>query len=87
MIHNREWQRLAVAGFCGGCGAALDADAPVLVITLAGIKRPRIRGECCIGQAPPELPARVVLHEGTTKTIKPIRKTATQFAGRIWKHG
>ena len=58
----REWTRLLIGANCGGCGVVLAPDASVQMIHLPRVKRGLVRGECCAGPAPPELPARVVRH-------------------------
>ena len=58
----REWTRVVTETYCGGCGATLVAAAPAQVIRLPHVTRLLLRGACCAGPAPPELPARVVRH-------------------------
>lgn len=50
------WERLNATRFCGGCGATIDRDAPVLVIAVEGLSRRLVRGQCCAGECPIELP-------------------------------
>jgi len=52
-----RWARATRVRFCGRCAGRIDKGAPILVIGLANVKREHIRGECCAGPAPPDLPA------------------------------
>lgn len=60
-----EWRRALWAVRCGGCNAPIAAGSPVLVLVVAG-RREKIRGVCCDGPAPPDLPA-VVLERDPPK--------------------
>ncbi len=53
----REWGFVQVAEKCGGCNAIIPAGSAAQRIDLRGVKRPKYRGECCAGAAPPNLPA------------------------------
>ena len=53
------WTRVRWPMRCGGCGAELALGAAVRVLELAGLRRRLVRGVCCAGPAPPELPALV----------------------------
>lgn len=46
---------------CGGCSQLIPAGSAAQEIHLHGVKRKKYRGECCAGNAPPELPAAPVL--------------------------
>ena len=64
---------------CGGCGALIAKDAPLLAITLPNVRREKIRGECCAGWAPPDLPERIEPASAIQPTMKSMRKTALGF--------
>ena len=59
---------------CGRCRERfIPRGEPVVMIKLAGIKRPRIRCQDCEGPAPPNLPE-LPPHV----TVQPIRKSAVK---------
>lgn len=62
-----QWSRASIGCLCGYCGATLQKDAPIRITTIIGVKRNRIRGQCCAGPAPPELgPIQTRKHVETT---------------------
>lgn len=83
----RAWSRLGVATLCGGCGSLMSSNAPVLQVTLPNVKRALVRGECCAGLAPPDLPQNPPTR--TTSPMVPIKKISSGFTvgPKIWKHG
>lgn len=53
------WTRAQVDTLCGYCGHMLAKDAPIQIRQLRAVKRNLVRGQCCAGPAPPDLPARI----------------------------
>ena len=51
-----EWLHAPAPCRCARCGELVDAGAPVLRLTLMGVKRRMLFGVCCRGPAPPDLP-------------------------------
>jgi hypothetical protein len=49
-----DWGRVYGTATCGLCRALLPKGAPVLRITIGRVVK--LRGECCAGSAPPDLP-------------------------------
>jgi hypothetical protein len=45
----KTWQHTKADGWCGSCGARLQADVPVLVITMRGLTRELVRCPACAG--------------------------------------
>ena len=66
-----RWTRAHSDTLCGKCSARLSEGAAIQLVQLANVKRELVRGECCAGPAPPDLPARVVPRQ-TTKKMKPL---------------
>lgn len=82
----RSWIRIGVATLCGGCGALLASNVPALQVMLPNVKRALVRGECCAGHAPPDLPQNAPTR--TTSAMVPIKKIAGLTVGpKVWKHG
>jgi len=52
----RTWVFVRDVEKCGGCNAQIPAGSAAQQIHLHGIKKPKYRGECCAGDAPPNLP-------------------------------
>ncbi len=52
----RTWIRLTHRERCGTCRAELSEGTAAQAIELRGVKRKLYRGECCAGDAPPNLP-------------------------------
>lgn len=79
----REWRRVSVITMCGGCGNIVPAETPMQIIKIPGVKREKVRCSECVGDAPPDLPARIVTRAATgggfTKPATPIQRTAAQF--------
>jgi hypothetical protein len=46
----RAWTRARRVLLCGGCGATIPRDAPVLEIMIGSLVK--VRGACCEGPAP-----------------------------------
>jgi hypothetical protein len=74
----RCWERTPVERLCGRCAQQIPINAPVLVLTLPGIKRPMIRGECCAGHAPPIASEPLVVRHRTTKPMAPLKLVASR---------
>ena len=55
------WRRADRVLVCGGCAVALNVGDPILTIRIDGLKRPLVRGACCAGPAPPDLPALILV--------------------------
>lgn len=55
----RTWQRVSVPSVqCGGCPATILKGELVQLISLPGVKTPRVRCQACAGGEPPKtLPA------------------------------
>ena len=70
------WARARYGRRCGRCGQPLDVGAAVLVITIGPIEK--VRGECCEGDAPPELApyVRPTPVEITPTAFRPIQSIA-----------
>lgn len=81
----RRWDRVPTATFCGNCGHLLPPGTLAIYIKLRALKRELIRGECCMGSAPPDIAASIP--HRTTSPMVPTKKIAHQFGGKIWKHG
>ena len=67
-----QWTRASVACLCGYCGAFIDKDVPIRLTIIVGIKKNRIRGQCCAGPAPPDLPARIERNKIELRGFTPI---------------
>jgi len=67
----RRWTRANTATLCGHCAARLEEGAAVQLVKVGDVKRELVRGVCCAGPAPPDLPTRLVLRQ-TTKKFKPL---------------
>ena len=82
----RTWGRVLSDTLCGGCSSFLKPNAPAIFIKLDGVKRQLVRGECCAGSAPPDLPHNPPTR--STSAMVPIKKVAnSHFNGKIWKRG
>ena len=68
------WTRAVVDCRCGYCGAHLPIGTPVRVTRLVGVQRPFLRCELCVGEAPPDLPARIETVP-TPAPMRPLRLT------------
>ena len=68
----KRWLRLKTSTLCGGCAKSLPEGSPALSIPLPGVKRERIRGECCAGAAPPDLPPleKIERHKSTKRMTR-----------------
>lgn len=66
-----EWRRNPSDTLCGYCGEQILTDAPALFTKLPNVKRERVRCVKCAGEAPPDLPARIV-RSPMTKRMQPI---------------
>lgn len=83
----REWRRVPSATLCGYCGEQISRDVPALFTKLPNVKRERVRCALCVGEAPPDLPARIVLRgetvdgvrSGVTKRMQPLAKVAASL--------
>lgn len=66
-----EWRRVELSmQVCGGCGKLIPKGDPIQVTTITGIQRLKYRGECCAGDAPPDL-GEVVTRRNPPK-MKPL---------------
>lgn len=74
----KSWVRIPNVTLCGGCGAQLEEGAAVMETKISGIKRAMIRGECCAGDAPPDLPA-LTLHGSKTRSMKPLKAAKPEW--------
>ena len=76
----RTWSRTTSTTLCGGCGKPLAKSEPILLIQLPNVKHDRVRGECCAGSAPPDLPLEPVLKAGAPfpKTFRPVTEALPQ---------
>ncbi len=86
----REWQRATHTRSCGVCGKTEDVPQihrgdPILVITIQGIERERIRCAGCAGEHVPddlpELSVREIRQEldGDQRTFMPLGTLARSF--------
>lgn len=50
----RTWTRSAITRRCGLCSNAIKVADPILLLTIAGLKTPRVRCATCAGE---EMPA------------------------------
>lgn len=57
----RAWGFVRYLEHCGGCGQTIPAGSAAQEINLHGVTRKRYRGECCAGNAPPNIPVNPVL--------------------------
>lgn len=73
-----RWSRAVSATLCGGCAARLAEGDPILLRTLPNVKREFVRGVCCAGPAPPDLPAHVV-RSSRTKKFTPLRASKPEW--------
>jgi len=63
-----RWARAPVGKLCGRCAHPIAKGAPMLVIGVGERSRiEKIRGVCCAGPAPPDLPEQVA----TTTPLPP----------------
>lgn len=62
-----RWSRAVSDTLCGRCGATIPTGDPLTLTTLDKVQRALIRGVCCAGPAPPDLPARTVPQPRTKK--------------------
>jgi hypothetical protein len=91
-----EWRRVPSDTLCGGCAQRITEGAPALFRKLPNVKRERVRGECCAGDAPPDLPPLVertapiqpsfikAVDVLQTRTRGSVRKIATTSERREW---
>ena len=54
-----SWSRANVDTLCGYCGNVVAKDGPLQIRQVPNVKRDLVRGQCCAGPAPPDLPVRV----------------------------
>lgn len=54
-----KWTRTPTDRLCGGCAGTIRKGHPLLVIELPRLSHTKVRGECCAGAAPPDLPSLV----------------------------
>lgn len=76
----RTWQRAERDRFCGTCRAEVFRGDPILRVDVQGMTRGLFRGECCAGQAPPDLPR---LIEREAPHITAARDTAFKSIQQI----
>lgn len=48
----KTWARATRDHFCGGCGAAIAKDDPLLLITIRDVDQQRVRCVACVGPVP-----------------------------------
>lgn len=86
----KYWSRAAADMLCGYCASELAPDSPIHVTTLSTIKKPKYRGQCCAGPAPPDLPKRIeralpVLGGfDSVASLKPKNRGELKQLARIW---
>jgi len=68
---------------CGRCGRVLELGAPVLVFTIGKIEK--VRGECCEGAAPPDLPELVPLAPVPLTPFMSIRTIGNDVLPLDWR--
>lgn len=68
------WDRVKYPRRCGRCGRLLEIGAPLFVIQIGRLEK--VRGECCEGQAPPELPPYVRPGPVEITPFRPIQSIA-----------
>lgn len=68
--------RADVDFLCGGCARHIERGFPVFVRMLANVKKPRLRGECCAGSAPPDLPGISVTASSQSPQFSPLNAIA-----------
>lgn len=71
------WERVGTWKLCGGCGASLAPNTPVLVLIIGRLRK--LRCPLCAGPAPPDLPARQVF---AAPTVRPVRPDRLPFDGK-----
>ena len=76
----KEWKRTPVTVACGNCDALVAFGDPVLVMTLANVRRKLVRCQACAGDAPPDLPPLETRPEPQRRTrrMMPLAKLARQ---------
>ena len=76
----RTWVRAEVLTLCGGsCHGQIEPDAPILLISLPGVKRRLIRCQVCAGEEVPPMLPRTVKKSPFTKRMQPIARIAGGF--------
>jgi hypothetical protein len=69
----QTWVRLEIGAMCGSCRKVYATGDPMLVIEIPNVKVKKLRGPCCAGDAPPDLP----VLETVQRFTKPMRKLKT----------
>lgn len=84
VVMSREWARVPTARFCGYCRPprTIEKGEPAMLIKLPGVSRPLARCQSCAGEAPPELPERVVVAGVTELAQRGFTKAASHAPGR-----
>jgi hypothetical protein len=75
----RRWTRVAYSERCGQCGKQLNDGEPIIEITISGLRRRLVRGQCCAGDAPPDLPLDIVFFqkqeiESRMRALQPFKR-------------
>lgn len=70
----RKWQRAERDLYCGRCGAKVPRGEPIQRIDLQGMTRGLYRGQCCAGEAPPDLHALPVRDFTNREPFADLRK-------------
>ncbi len=74
-----EWTRATKDERCGYCGARVPYGEPIQAIQIQTMKRRLLRGQCCAGEAPPDLPALIERAEPEPIPMTRLRAVAQDF--------
>ncbi len=85
----KKWERVAYRDTCGHCGTLMDRGTVVLVLSIDGVRKSKLRCADCAkadGElVPPDLPP-IIERTFTAASVKPmnhLRDTGSDYTNRM----